>query len=213
MSTAIEIARTGAVDITRRGTDCARTEARQQVSYLRSRTTPFLQILAGLILLAPILGLTGVAVNMSRTLPETLDHRRRAHRWVAKVGVVASALLALITWRVTLSEPRLFFEGVSSVPAFIMQLSSVVFCVSFLRIASGRTGQNHARIEEDFGLKPPCRWSDFIGKGPSIARWKRDMDTAHTKGREEALEDVWATYWRLDQWMPQLLALRSRCAD
>ena len=99
-----------------------------------------------------------------------------------------------------MSEPPLFFEGVSSIPALIIQLTSLAFCASFLKIASGRTAQNRARIEKDFGLVAPWWWP-WLGQRPSVAEWKLDMDTAHAEKREEPTWEVWATYLRLGQWV------------
>lgn len=185
-----EIGRTGAADISRHGSGCPPSgEMQDRASYLRSGTSPYLSALGGLVFLAPLFILAGVGQAMSRTLPD--GHRRDAHRWVVGCAGLGSVVVGLVAWCLRVSEPALFFEGISSVPAFVMQMTSVMFAVSFWKIANGRTLQNCARIEGELGLA-------FT-----------DVSRTRSGEREGSLEEVWGRYVRRSKATNWRVAVRT----
>lgn len=191
-----EVARTGAVDISRYEAECQQAaQVHGSVTYLRSGTGIFVRALAALLVLAPVLGLTTIAYGIARNLPR--GARRDAHRRVAKTGAVSAFALLVLAYYLTRHEPWPFFEGVSSIPAFLIQVTTVVFAVCFGIIARGRLVQGQADIAEEFELSSKAPAEQNSCRQPGIVAWTRSLNRARDEKAETSLGCVWAMYVHL----------------
>ena len=198
-----EIARTGVVDITPVRSECP--DSRQVdggALDVRSRAGMLPSFMRTLVLLAPLLCLTAVAARMSRVLPDELRDRRRAHGIVVRLGMVGVGLLGITTWYGTLHEPWVFFEGVSSVPALVLQGTTVLFAVCFGIVTAGRVVQGHKNVATKFRLSKPCDLerrtvSQVWENGPWISGWIR--------ARREKGRGLWVEYLLRNQWRARLV--------
>ena len=191
-----EIGRTGAIDITDCHDSCEEVEAiHGQLDYIQSSSSVWNRLGAGFFVLGPLLGLTVVTFMMTRRLDRRADRfRHRAHRWVSLLGCASSVLLALFIWFYTRPgyEPWPFFEGVSSVPTLVLQITTIVFSISFVAIALGRVAQGDRDASNNFGL--PHRTAQRIV--PQLSDWKHSslfLGKREKKG-EKPIERIWESY-------------------
>ena len=170
-----EIGRTGAVDITEHGEPCTKgayekvhiterggpcteeayKEVHGGIPYIPSESTWSRGIGSVTLTLLPLIALTIYAFLRSWALHnQRLYHRWKAHIWVAAIGVVSIVLLVLLMVYLKSKdyEPWLFFEGVSSVPTLMLQLTTIVFAYGILHIALGRINQVQRDIHDNLGL-------------------------------------------------------------
>ena len=217
-----EIGRTGAVDITDHRDSCTKKayeNVHGGISYIRSKSTFWRQIGSVVFVLLPLIALTIYAFVRGRALhnPRTF-FRRRAHYRVAKIGggsiVALGLLMCYLEWRG--GEPWLFFEGVSSIPALMLQLTTVVFAYAIIVIAMGRINQAHYDIRDDLGL-PACsgdsKWEfqawlkcalrEKLRTGPWIWVWKHDLSGVRGFPSKDA-EKCWKRYLWYSDWPARL---------
>ena len=211
-----EIGRSGPVDITRYHHGCGQSgEIHGVALYYRSGSNLVERVWEAGLVFAPLLVLTLVAWWTSRTLPESARHRREAHGYVAFIGAASIMVLGLLSLGWRQHEPSPFFEGVSSVPALVLQFSTIVFSVCFCLIARGRITQGHEDIARQFDLphwKGPEPWAGWIGQVIRVSTWRRELTNAYELRRQESGEDVWWQYLRLSEWRAVLLRVGAPVA-
>ena len=198
-----EIGRTGPVDLTRGNNNCDESKlVHGGAIYVRSRPEAMARVGEGVVLFVPILGLIVVAIRMRMRLPEFQSCRRRAHGTVVTMGVGAVGVLGVLTWYWVGHEPSVFFEGVSSVPALVLGMTTVVYASSLWVIARGRRVQGHSDIAEIFRLQKPDDATAWNTEERSvvIAKWRREVVEASGGRTEGSVEELWSQYLSLGQW-------------
>lgn len=200
-----EIGRTGAVDITRYDTECENSESHDvhgTAIYSRSRAHFLARVEEWLMVLAPILLLTVVSFRVHFGLTESRGHRKTAHERVMWLGASSVVGLVVLMWSSRSSEPWTFFEGVSSVPALVLQATAVVYAVAVYLIARGRRRQGQEDIATFFGLTEP-RWARARQDG----RWTVGV----WRGIESVSADAaWSTYVGLGHWRARIPRVAMR---
>ena len=212
-----EIGRSGAVDITDHRnifTKNAYEKIHGRIRYFGSKITFWPQVGAVLFVLAPLFALTIYALLRRSVLHyQRLSSRRKAHNWVAAIGAVSIISLGFLVWHLKSkgNEPWVFFEGVSSVPTLVLQLTTIVFAYGILHIALGRINQAHSDIQDNLGL--PLSSGDSKWKFrdlralfrrqkwhtlPCIHNWKHDLSGVNQTRKKAA--DCWNTYLKYSGW-------------
>ena len=198
-----EIGRTGPVDISRYDNECENSESDDihgTAAYLHSRSHFLAHAQEWVFVLAPLLLLTGVSLRVHFGFVESRGHRKKAHERVMWLGAWSVVALAVSMSSFTKSEPAFFFEGVSSVPAFVLHATAVVYTVALGLIARGRRKQGHEDIAASFGLTEP-RWARRPQKkgltiGVRNGGWPVGSDAVERMSADEA----WSTYVSLGHW-------------
>ncbi len=150
-----------------------------------------------LLLLLPLLALGILATAQTRKI----DKKRSAHRYgawnrVQFYSFVPLALLAalLVFWRG--AEPILIDQGISSIPTLILQITTILFAISIVDIALGRTRQGHRDIGSEYGLNAPAQPSWQIKN--SLKRiWERRIESRPVG---TSVQDAWNDYFRVEHW-------------
>ena len=204
-----EIGRTGAVDITTPRGECrGAAEVDGGVTWIRSRGDMFSRGLEWLFLFTPMVALTLVSMVMKVGLPTSAQYRRAAHAGVARLGAATTGALFLLSWYGSKHEPAPFFEGVSSVPALVLETTTVIFAVCFSLITQGRIRQGHCDIEKDFNLGSCAddvgwRFGDVLKKSwPRVSTWKASEYAAGAEG--SGLKDLWHGYIVRSSWQARV---------
>ena len=217
-----EIGRTGAIDITKHRDGCgekAYKEVHGAISYHRSRPTFWPQISSVLFVLAPLLALTIYAFLRGRVLHnQRLSFRRKVHYRVAWIGGGSIVVLGPLTWVLKWhgDEPWPFFEGVSSVPTLMLQLTTIVFAYAIIHIAWGRMKQAEHNIHDDLGLPSSSDDSKWTFRDlrvlfqrrkcrtlPCICNLKHDLSGVREFPSKDA-KKCWKRYLRYSDWPARL---------
>ena len=205
-----EIGRTGPIDITRIAENCRNDTKRVdgEVEFGRSGGV-VRRVLETLFLLAPVFGLIGVAIHMESVLPD--NPRRVAYRRVRRLGATSVIVLFLIAYGGTWVEPAAFFEGISAVPTFVLQITTVVFAICFRWITAGRIAQGHDEISRLLGRPPEqgvgtWRWRQVLRCGCWIRVWRRRL----MKAERKRVRLIWREYLVLSQEKPRILRIGLR---
>ena len=86
--------------------------------------------------------------------PERLAFRCKAHKRVVALGSISLVILAaaVVWWTRPGYEPWAFYEGVSTVPTLVLEISTLLFSVALILIVLGRTQQGDRDTAAEFRL-------------------------------------------------------------
>ena len=111
-------------------------------------------------------------------------------------------VLSVLMWHWAEHEPWFFFEGVSSVPALALGVTTIVYAMCFWWIARGRRAQGHNDIAETFKLRKPAKAKalDFNRRCAAISIWRSRVTSSDGGSLSGYVDDVWSEYLSMGQW-------------
>lgn len=179
------------------------------------------------VLLTPLAALAVFALVMRRRQrEETARVRRRRYGFVAVFAAVAAACLyGFVQYWLPKHEPAPLFDGVSTVPMVVLQVTAIFFAVAVVAFANGRMRHALSHVagrlggtEPDHGLKAmraavrdwrsgnegsrravsPWRWISAA----FVSTWKYDV-AGFDKGSEKKAAELWSDVLRYNGWWPR----------
>lgn len=101
------------------------------------------------------------------------------------------------------AEPRLFFDGISALPTWMIQAQVAALSVAYLIVSSCRVAQNNTNLQSKFSL--PARFGEENNSFWTriwIWAWSRRIEELTQLGRKAPIDadDLWTQYMRLSSW-------------
>ena len=180
-----------------------------------------------MVLLTPLAALAVFALVMyGRQKGETADVRRQQYLYifVAVLATAAAAWLYVFVQALPNKEPGPLFDGVSTVPMVMLQITSIVFAVAILCLANGRMRDTLSHVADRLGGTEPKHglpalraafgewrsWNDASGRSSApwrlsamlVSAWKRDI-AGRIKGSERDAAKLWSDVLRYSGWWPR----------
>ena len=174
------------------------------------------------VMLAPLATLTIFAGTMCwRQREKTAHARRRLYGFVAIFASAATAGLYMFAQLLPNAEPGPLFEGVSTIPMVMLQITTIVFAVAIICFASGRMQHTLSHVagrlkggEPERGLRELRTavqewWSRNDDAGDPkqwivalFSVWKRDIDGSVKDNKTKAAK-LWSTVLHNSGWWPR----------
>ena len=165
-----EIGLTGAVDITNCREFCAKAESiHGDVGHIKLNPNLRTRFKANVVVFVPLVVLTIVSFWLAWRLgSKGYEFRRNAYVRVGTIGSISIVWLAaaVLWWTQPGYEPWAFFEGVSTVPTLVLEVTTTVFSAAMIMIVLGRIKQGDDDAAAEFSLpkssvgQTPLAWTD-----------------------------------------------------
>ena len=178
------------------------------------------------LLLTPLGFLAAFALVMRRRQREDAARvRRRRYGFVAVLAAASAACLyGFVQYGLPKQEPGALFDGVSTVPLVVLQITTIVFAVAVVAFANGR--MRHARshvagrlgqTEPDPGPRAPWAavqgWRPGKGAGRAVplrrwisaslvSTWKHDV-AGDDRGMVKSAGALWSELLHYGGWWPR----------
>ena len=170
------------------------------------------------VLLTPLAVLAVFALYMLvRQREKTARVRRRRYEFVAIFATAAAAWLYLFVQELPNTEPGPLFDGVSTVPMVMLQITTIVFAIAIVCIANGRTRHTLFHVADRLAGKPEPKgglqalhaaaqeWRSG-GMATLVSAWKQDI-AGGEKGRKIVAVELWRDVSRYHEWRPRFVRI------
>ena len=171
------------------------------------------------VLLTPLAVLTAFALYMLVRQREKMARvRRRQYGFVAILATAAAAWLYLFVQGLPNTEPGPLFEGVSTVPMVMLQITTIVFAIAIVCFANGRMQHTLFHVADRLaGIKPEPKGGlqalraaaqEWRSKGIAtlVSAWKQDIAGGERERKIVAVE-LWHDVSRYHEWWPRFVRI------
>ena len=165
---------------------------------------------ASLGVLGPLLIFGFATLAMTHRLRRP-SRRYWAHRNMSVLALVSAVVLAacIYEWLTAGSEPGVFFQGVSTIPTVVLDVTTVVLSIGVVVIGWGRTAQGDRETESKFGTKKDEKEEETKEKKPGL--WDLLFPNLLQGERKEQgkteISTIWARHERASKPVPRVLRL------
>ena len=175
------------------------------------------------VLLTPLAALAIFALVMyGRQREETARIRRQLYGFVAILASVAAAWLYTLVRRLPNKEPGSLFDGVSTVPMIMLQITTIVFAVAIICFAHGRMRHTLSYVAGRLGKTAPdhglrAMYADvkkwWSGGEGSLLQWADSLvstlnhDIGNDKGNKKTADNLWEDVLCYSGWWPRFVRI------
>ena len=171
------------------------------------------------VLLTPLAVLAVFSFVMCRRQrEETARVRRGLYGFVVILALAAAAWLYVFAQGLLEKEPGPLFEGVSTVPMIVLQITTIVFAVAVVCFANGRMRQMLSHVAGCLGgtesepkrgmgaLRAAVREWQLEGLAVLVSAWKHDIANGEEGSKREA-EKLRRDVLRYHEWWPRFVRI------